>query len=63
MRIASKPHALTWRNFISREEARHIVELAAPLMKRSGVGDVSASVENTVRRPASRERAESASTP
>lgn len=38
VQISRSPLAYVWENFISRDEARHIATLAAPLLQRSGVG-------------------------
>jgi hypothetical protein len=37
LQISDAPVAYVWENFISDEEARHIVEAAAPRMRRSMV--------------------------
>jgi hypothetical protein len=36
--ISEHPRAYVWKNFLTAKEAQHIVELAAPRMKRSLVG-------------------------
>ena len=38
VRIAKRPQAYVWKGLIKREEARHIIEIAAPRMMRSRVG-------------------------
>lgn len=39
VKVSNKPLAYVWKNFISREEAKHIATLAAPFLRQSLVGD------------------------
>lgn len=45
VKISDRPQAYVWQNFISKDEARHIAELAAPHLKRSRVGTNHSSIE------------------
>ena len=38
VQISEQPVAFLWKDFVSQAEARHLAELAAPRLKRSGVG-------------------------
>lgn len=48
--VSWKPRVYIWHNFITDEEARHLIDLAAPQMKRSTVvGEGGKSVEDNYR--------------
>ena len=38
IQVSKEPIAYVWKDFVSRDEARHIVKTAAPRMMRSLVG-------------------------
>lgn len=38
-KVSDRPLAYVWKNFISKDEAKHIATLAAPHLKQSLVGD------------------------
>ena len=39
VQVAEQPLAYVWKNFISRDEAKHVAELALPHLRQSLVGD------------------------
>lgn len=43
VKVSDQPLAYVWKGFISRDEAKHIAQLAAPRLRQSLVGDGQAS--------------------